>query len=84
MSTYTFEGSRTYTYALFTDYVGGFLGATLHGLPVECKPVDLAYFNPPSGQTCIAYAGDWVASSGGYLINPNAISDCESPAVTPA
>lgn len=64
-----------------TDYVGGFLGVSLHALPVECKPFDLAHFNPPSGQTCLAYAGDWVASSGGYLVNPNATSDCESPAV---
>ena len=60
-----------------TDYVGGFLGVTLHGLPVQCKPVDLAIFNPPPGQTCLAYAGEWVASSGGYLINPNASADCK-------
>lgn len=60
-----------------TDYVGGFLGATLHGLPVECKPVDLAIFNPPAGQTCLAYAGEWVASTGGYLTNPNATADCK-------
>jgi ABC-type multidrug transport system permease subunit len=60
-----------------TDYVGGFLGATLHGLPVECKPVDLALFNPPAGQTCLTYAGEWVTSSGGYLVNPNATTDCK-------
>jgi hypothetical protein len=60
-----------------TDYVGGFLGATLHGLPVECKPVDLAFFNPPPSQTCVAYAGEWVVSSGGYLTNPNATANCE-------
>ncbi|KZP09293.1 hypothetical protein FIBSPDRAFT_938543 [Athelia psychrophila] len=59
-----------------TYYVGAFLGSTLHGLKVECKSIDLAVFNPPSGQTCVEYAGDWVASSGGYLANPNATSDC--------
>lgn len=60
-----------------TDYVSGFLGATLHALPVECKPVDLVLFDPPSSQTCMAYAGEWVVSSGGYLVNPNATAECK-------
>jgi len=60
-----------------TDYTGGFLGATLHGLPVKCKPTDLTLFNPPFGQTCLEYAGEWIASSGGYLVDPNAMADCK-------
>ena len=59
------------------DYVGGFLATTLHGLQVQCKEVDLAIFNPPPGQTCVAYAGEWVNSTVGYLVNPDATSDCE-------
>ncbi|KZP09310.1 hypothetical protein FIBSPDRAFT_873679 [Athelia psychrophila] len=59
-----------------TYYVGAFLGSTLHDLPIECTSSDLAFFNPPSGKTCVEYAGEWVASSGGYLANPSATSDC--------
>ena len=58
------------------DYVGGFLGATLHGLEVVCTPADLAVFDPPPGQTCGAYAGAWVASSGGYLVDAAATAGC--------
>ncbi|KAF7965972.1 hypothetical protein HWV62_40705 [Athelia sp. TMB] len=59
-----------------TYYVGGFLGATLHGLEVVCTPTDLAVFDPPPGQTCGAYAGAWAAQSGGYLVDAAATAGC--------
>jgi ABC-type multidrug transport system permease subunit len=33
-------------------------------------------FNPPSGQTCAAWASDFVNSAGGYLDNPNDSAGC--------
>jgi len=60
-----------------TWWIAGVLGATLHDIPVVCSSDELAYFNPPPGQTCMQYAGDYIRSVGaGYLQNPDATSDC--------
>ena len=47
------------------------------GLSITCRPDEFSVFNPPSGQTCQQWAGDFVNSFGGYLNNPNATSSCE-------
>jgi hypothetical protein len=46
------------------------------GLEITCKPEEFARFNPPSGQTCLAWAGDFVKAAGGYLDNPNDSDSC--------
>ncbi|KIJ54162.1 hypothetical protein M422DRAFT_25123 [Sphaerobolus stellatus SS14] len=61
-----------YTYAL-----GGMLSTELHGLEIICDPDEFAIFNPPAGQTCLAWAGDFVSEVGGYLDNPNATEACK-------
>jgi len=44
---------------------------------VVCDPQEAAYFNPPSGQTCLDFAGDFVRQAGqGYLTNPNDTTNC--------
>ena len=60
-----------------TYWIGGILAATLDGAPVECSSEETAKFDAPSGQTCQEYAGSFVSSAGGYLINPSATSSCE-------
>jgi ABC-type multidrug transport system permease subunit len=60
-----------------TYYVGGVLAATLHAQPVQCAIQETARFNVPSGQTCLEYAGAFAQSAGGYMLNPDAISDCQ-------
>ncbi|KAL2148073.1 hypothetical protein VTH82DRAFT_2479 [Thermothelomyces myriococcoides] len=58
-------------------WVAGVLSATLAGRAVRCTPAEAAHFNPPSGQTCLEFAGDFVRQAGrGYLLNPDATSDC--------
>ena len=59
-------------------WISGVMGATLSGLQVSCADSEAAFFNPPEGQTCVEYAGDWVTSVAGkgYLINPDANADC--------
>ncbi|KAL2166769.1 hypothetical protein VTG60DRAFT_2167 [Thermothelomyces hinnuleus] len=58
-------------------WVSGVLSATLAGRAVRCTPAEAAHFNPPSGQTCLEFAGDFVRQADrGYLVNPNATSDC--------
>lgn len=60
-----------------TYYVGGVLAATMHDQPVECAIQETARFNVPDGQTCLDYAGAFAQSAGGYLLNPDATSDCQ-------
>lgn len=46
------------------------------GLPVTCQSEEFSRFNPPSGQTCLEWAGDFIRAAGGYLDNPSDSSDC--------
>ncbi len=46
------------------------------GLKITCKAEEFAIFNPPSGQTCAAWASDFVNAAGGYLDNPNDSAGC--------
>ncbi|KLJ09917.1 ATPase [Blastomyces silverae] len=61
-----------------TWWLRGVLSATLPDTQVVCSPAELTHFNPPPGQTCIEYAGNFISSiaRSGYLTNPNAIADC--------
>ncbi len=44
---------------------------------MRCAPEEAAYFSPPSGQTCLEFAGDFVRRAGqGYLTNPGATENC--------
>ena len=58
-------------------YVRSMVANILHDLPVQCSREDLAIFNPPPGQTCGAYALQWVESVGAQLLNPDANQNCE-------
>ncbi|KAK6519369.1 hypothetical protein TWF281_003203 [Arthrobotrys megalospora] len=55
----------------------GMIGNVVHGVNVKCSPQELVTFQPPSGQTCAQYAGDWLASTVGYFVDNNATSDCQ-------
>ncbi|KXT14830.1 hypothetical protein AC579_4072 [Pseudocercospora musae] len=59
-----------------TYWIGGVLAATLNKVPVQCAESETAHFNAPPGQTCQGYAGDFARTSGGYLLNPDANTDC--------
>ncbi|KAF2108995.1 ABC drug exporter AtrF [Lophiotrema nucula] len=60
-----------------TYWIGGVLAATLHNTPVQCESSETAQFNVPSGQTCASYAGSFLSSAPGYLLNPDATADCQ-------
>jgi len=60
-----------------TYLIDGVLGAVLNKVPVVCNPSELVSFSPPAGQTCGAYAADFLKSSLGYLVNPDASTDCQ-------
>jgi ATP-binding cassette subfamily G (WHITE) protein 2 (SNQ2) len=59
-----------------TWWIGGVLAATLAGQPIECAESETAVFDPPPGQSCSSYAGAFAESSGGYLLQPDATSNC--------
>lgn len=53
-----------------TYWIKGVLAATLVGQTVRCAPGEAAYFSPPSGQSCLEFAGDFVRRAGqGYLMD---------------
>ncbi|KAL2203403.1 hypothetical protein CC79DRAFT_1279575 [Sarocladium strictum] len=59
-----------------TYWIGGLLSATLTGQPVECNEQETARFSAPPGQSCEDYAGDFVKSAGGYLLNTSS-DECQ-------
>ncbi|KAJ1310587.1 hypothetical protein OPQ81_007316 [Rhizoctonia solani] len=69
---------RVWLYQLdpFTRLISGMVSTELHGLKITCTPLEFAVFQPPQGQTCLQWAGDFVNASVGYLDNPEATSNC--------
>lgn len=60
----------------FTYWIGGIVSTVLAGRPVVCNEGDLNYFVPPPGQTCGQYAGAWLQTTTGYLVDPLASDRC--------
>ncbi|PWY82966.1 ABC drug exporter AtrF [Aspergillus heteromorphus CBS 117.55] len=61
-----------------TWWLRGVISTVFPSVDIQCASGETTHFNPPPGQTCSQYAGDWVSSAGvGYLVQPNATSDCE-------
>ncbi|KKZ68105.1 hypothetical protein EMCG_06215 [[Emmonsia] crescens] len=61
-----------------TWWLRGVLSATLPATQIICSAAELTHFNPPPGQTCTEYAGNFISSvaRSGYLTNPDATADC--------
>lgn len=59
-----------------TYFVQGLLGVAVHDRPVICQPHEFNIFQPPTGLTCVEFAGPFVSAVGGYLNNPSSTSDC--------
>ncbi|TFY82670.1 hypothetical protein EWM64_g1346 [Hericium alpestre] len=69
---------RSWLYQLdpFTRMLAAMLSTELHGLAIKCQPAEFYSFTPPSGQTCQAWAGEFVNATGGYLDNPDDSAAC--------
>ncbi|PYH91005.1 putative ABC multidrug transporter [Aspergillus ellipticus CBS 707.79] len=61
----------------FTYWTSGITATQLHNRTVHCKSIELSIFNPPSGQTCAEYLSEYLETAKGYLVTPNATSNCE-------
>ncbi|KZO94469.1 ABC-transporter [Calocera viscosa TUFC12733] len=70
---------RSWLYQLtpFTRLVSGMISNELYNLPIVCRDSEYYVFQPPSGQTCFEWAGDFINEVGGYLANNNATSNCQ-------
>ncbi|KAH7930451.1 hypothetical protein BV22DRAFT_1028421 [Leucogyrophana mollusca] len=69
---------RDWLYQLvpYTRTLAAMLSTELHGLAIRCASDEFAIFNPPSNQTCGAWAGAFVSATSGYLDNPNDTELC--------
>ncbi|KAH9907615.1 ABC transporter PeaB1 [Xylariomycetidae sp. FL2044] len=55
-------------------------GATsdmLYGFPIDCDASETSVFQPPNGTTCVGYAAEFLSTATGYLLNPDALADCQ-------
>jgi ABC-type multidrug transport system permease subunit len=64
---------------VFNYIMGAILWFVLWDVPINCKPSELAKFDPPGGQTCGAYLETFLTgyNPGANLLNPNATSGCQ-------
>lgn len=60
----------------YTYFIQNLVASMLHGRSVKCSRSEIAYFDPPNGQTCEKYASAFLAKDGGYLIDNDATSQC--------
>lgn len=60
----------------FTYFVQNLLSLVLHEKKVVCAEKELAFLNPPQGQTCGEYMKPFLSMSTGYIENPNATENC--------
>lgn len=64
-----FYSSWMYWLDPFSYVIGGLTVNELHDLPIQCTQSELAVFSPPNGQSCQQWAGPFVSSYGGYLVD---------------
>lgn len=66
-----------YRVSPFNYLVDGMLATGLANTRVACSSIELLELQPPSNQTCGQFMDNYIQSSGGYLVYPNAIQDCQ-------
>ncbi|KAJ2517731.1 ATP-binding cassette transporter snq2 [Coemansia sp. RSA 1939] len=72
-----FWRSWMYWLSPYLYYIEGVITNDLHGSKVVCRSDEFYVFEPPSGQTCSEYAGDWASGAIGYINNPDDSSSCQ-------
>jgi hypothetical protein len=56
--------------------MSNFVDRVLRGLEITCVDDEFTVFDPPSGQTCMEWAGAFMNAVGGYVDNPDDTSGC--------
>ncbi|KAK7423707.1 hypothetical protein QQX98_000897 [Neonectria punicea] len=57
-------------------WVSAVLSTGLANIEVTCASNEWTTISPPDGLTCNAYMADYISRAGGYLLDPEATSDC--------
>ncbi|RFN50742.1 atpase [Fusarium flagelliforme] len=65
-----------YRVSPFTYLVSAILSTGLANVEVTCAKNEYTVFDPPSNSTCGEYLSDYVKAAGGYVLNPDATSEC--------
>jgi ABC-type multidrug transport system permease subunit len=73
-----------YRVSPFTYWVSAMVSTLVHDREITCSSAELAIFDPPSGQTCGQYLGEYINLAGGQLLDWNVTSDCRYCAVQKA
>ncbi|KAH1367078.1 hypothetical protein KXW98_000013 [Aspergillus fumigatus] len=62
-----------------TWWLRGVISSIFPTVQIDCSPSETTHFNPPPGQTCANYAGNFITNiaKNGYLLNPDASADCQ-------
>ncbi|CAG7975963.1 unnamed protein product [Penicillium salamii] len=66
-----------YRVSPFTYLVSAMLSTGTAGARVICEDIELLKFQPFNNQTCGKYMEAYMSQRGGYLVDPNATSDCQ-------
>ncbi|KAF9225036.1 hypothetical protein BS17DRAFT_731853 [Gyrodon lividus] len=66
-----------YRVSPYTYLIEGLVSQVLSGQEVHCSSKELAVIQPPLGYSCASYLEPFIATSGGYLVNPDGGSDCQ-------
>jgi ABC-type multidrug transport system permease subunit len=62
-----------------TWWLRGVISSVFPSVQIDCASQEATHFNPPPGQTCQQYAGNFVSNIAGvgYLLNGDATEDCQ-------
>ncbi|KAI1812305.1 ABC transporter [Poronia punctata] len=72
------SGWRWYYYVSPLYYLSeGTTSDMLFGLDMTCRSDEISIFQPPNTTTCQEYAADFLRSATGFILNPDATSDCQ-------
>jgi ATP-binding cassette subfamily G (WHITE) protein 2 (PDR) len=66
-----------YRISPFTYLVDGILSVGLANTQVVCSDIEYLHFDPPVGMSCGEYMFNYTTYAGGYVNNPNAMSQCD-------
>jgi ATP-binding cassette subfamily G (WHITE) protein 2 (PDR) len=66
-----------YRVSPYTYLVSAVLSVGLANAPVYCSSIEFLKLDPLPGTTCYSYLSPYIEMAGGYLVNPEATSNCE-------
>ncbi|KAL9000682.1 MAG: hypothetical protein Q9169_000718 [Polycauliona sp. 2 TL-2023] len=66
-----------YRVSPFTYMINGMLAVGLANTEATCADVEYSLFNPRDGETCGEYMQSYIQTLGGYVLNPEATSQCQ-------